>query len=738
MLSRTARSCVQVALARPNHGGRHSKNGDSKWTKISDAYAVPDDVYDKIFLPEPPDIMLLAGEVNTNLTDLLFGLEEGGGGWSNASRAGGKSSTVTGDITWRLRCKSHNAYKCPAAVQLVLRVPDRAMHLEHAVGWLHNHSGELHTSVGLPPSVKVIIDNIISSHPGIKCASVKNQLWENYNVSKEMFESKVETYFYKGCAVRRKSLDVSTGISSFGAAQAFCESHQLFDVLPNHTVGLNSGYLDVPGVVGHYLDTSKDRCVIQLGTVKTLLDTWLQSTFGYGGGQLHADFTFKMLQEQIPFAVTSVPDLQQHVHLSTLGPCTHQDADMMRLIFNAIKVSIEKLVRMIIAHDTPNSCWPSNWPPALIIELVDSYKDLIIAGLKQSGIDYYAGLDLDKDITYEPGGIMADAADAIGNGARAVWPDVNVRMCWPHVWRAVKGNHWRLKKNTEQQQRTLYEDLNFIHELTVPELVPIAMAKFYAKWRKMGEGAMVNYIKNEWEARNWTRADGEAGEPGDNNTLESLNRGLKSDPSFAKTTSLGLCLKSCLTVVHRYSRDAKPLASIDAPVVKKETWVKAQKLNDTSFFKMGYKMDNKIVIPSSKLLDACPGKSVAERRQNMSVWVKEYVSLMKNPGGYYKLHGAQSWDFDTLIDYAYSFYVIEPIDPSVHRHYGALASAGIMYKCNCPQFMHYYNCKHAVGYALYTNGVHAPTVFSTKTVGKRKAPAGAKSGKRSHCLAIDN
>ena len=454
--------------------------------------------------------------------------------------------------------------------------------------------------------------------------------------------------------------------------------------------------------------------------------------------ELHVDFTFKMLQEQIPFAVTSVPDLQQHVHLSTLGPCTHQDADMMRLIFNAIKVSIEKLVRMIIAHDTPNSCWPSNWPPALIIELVDSYKDLIIAGLKQSGIDYYAGLDLDKDITYEPGGIMADAADAIGNGARAVWPDVNVRMCWPHVWRAVKGNHWRLKKNTEQQQRTLYEDLNFIHELTVPELVPIAMAKFYAKWRKMGEGAMVNYIKNEWEARNWTRADGEAGEPGDNNTLESLNRGLKSDPSFAKTTSLGLCLKSCLTVVHRYSRDAKPLASIDAPVVKKETWVKAQKLNDTSFFKMGYKMDNKIVIPASKLLDACPGKSVAERRQNMSVWVKEYVSLMKNPGGYYKLHGAQSWDFDTLIDYAYSFYVIEPIDPSVHRHYGALASAGIMYKCNCPQFMHYYNCKHAVGYALYTNGVHAPTVFSTKTVGKRKAPAGAKSGKRSHCLAIDN
>ena len=486
------------------------------------------------------------------------------------------------------------------------------------------------------------------------------------------------------------------------------------------------------------MDTVKDRCYLQFGTCKTLLDAWVQSTLGFSDGQLHADFTHKMLQEAIPFVVTSVADLQQHVHVTTFGPCTHQDEDMLRLIFTDIKEMIEKLVRMIIASGTQQACWPVNWPPALCGTLTGSYRGLIIDGLKQRGIDINAGLDLDKDVLYEPHRLMADAATAIGNGARHMWPEITVGMCWPHVWRALRHNYSRLKTNSEKQQRLLYEDLNFIHELTTIELVQPALEKFYAKWRAKGEGAMVHYIKTTWGDKKWQRAYGNAGEPGDNNTLESCNHALKKDPAFSKATSLGLCNTSCLSVMHRFSRDSKPMASIVAPVVKKETWVKAQKLIESSFFKMSYKMGDKIVVPSSKLLDACPGKTVTERRTNMGNWVKEYVSLMKNPGGYYKIHGPQSWDFDTLIDYAYSFYVLEPIDPATQRHYNALKSVGIAYKCNCPQFMHYYNCKHAVGWALYNNVVQTPNVFSTQAVGKRKAPAGAKPGKRSQCLVIDN
>ena len=110
---------------------------------------------------------------------------------------------------------------------------------------------------------------------------------------------------------------------------------------------------------------------------------------------------------------------------------------------------------------------------------------------------------------------------------------------------------------------------------------------------------------------------------------------------------------------------------------------------------------------------------------------------MKNPSTYYKVHGPNSWDFDTLVDYAYSFWILEQIKPEEHPHYAPLAKVGIVNKCNCPQFLHYHWCKHAIGYALYDEEVAVPTRFSTLTVGKRKAPEGAKPSKRTHCLAID-
>ena len=55
--------------------------------------------------------------------------------------------------------------------------------------------------------------------------------------------------------------------------------------------------------------------------------------------------------------------------------------------------------------------------------------------------------------------------------------------------------------------------------------------------------------------------------------------------------------------------------------------------------------------PSEKLLPTLPGKTIAELRQNMREWAREYVAMMKNPGGYTKVHGQNAWDFDTMMDY---------------------------------------------------------------------------------------
>ena len=100
---------------------------------------------------------------------------------------------ITGDITFKLRCNSFHAYKCPASVRLIFRKATGTIHLEVATGWSHAHEGELQTTKGLPPHIKEIIDSIVFSNPGIKCRALKNdQLWENHSVDKTLFDAQID------------------------------------------------------------------------------------------------------------------------------------------------------------------------------------------------------------------------------------------------------------------------------------------------------------------------------------------------------------------------------------------------------------------------------------------------------------------------------------------------------------------------------------------------------------------
>ena len=83
------------------------------------------------------------------------------------------------------------------------------------------------------------------------------------------------------------------------ATDAFADSNMLFDLVAKHTPGVNTGYLDVAGVIGYHTDVQSKECYVLFSTVRLLLDGWLQSCFGYSKGQLHVDFTFKLLQEQV-------------------------------------------------------------------------------------------------------------------------------------------------------------------------------------------------------------------------------------------------------------------------------------------------------------------------------------------------------------------------------------------------------------------------------------------------------
>ena len=56
------------------------------------------------------------------------------------------------------------------------------------------------------------------------------------------------------------------------------------------------------------------------------------------------------------------------------------------------------------------------------------------------------------------------------------------------------------------------------------------------------------------------------------------------------------------------------MSSTLVPVVKKDQWVKAQKLVEKSLFKLTYKMDNSIIVPSEGLLTKLEGRGYRARQ----------------------------------------------------------------------------------------------------------------------------
>ena len=198
--------------------------------KIDNLHSVSSDVSFNDWLKEN------AAEAFSKIGDYAHG----GGGFSLAMDKMGKTSKITGDISWKLRCRSHHAFGCPAAIKVVWRKVGCTLVVQHAAGWEHKHTGSPRCVVGLPPSVKVRIDAVIAANPGIKCKALKNHLWEVEGLSKELYEKKVEAYYYKGSQERRKSLETITGISSYGMVATYTESGRLFDKVATHTPGMNT------------------------------------------------------------------------------------------------------------------------------------------------------------------------------------------------------------------------------------------------------------------------------------------------------------------------------------------------------------------------------------------------------------------------------------------------------------------------------------------------------------------
>jgi hypothetical protein len=729
---------MMQVMPRPSKKARNSINGDPDWKPQTAPVVLEEDLVN--ILKEGVDrdgvkkgVLDVAYEAGLGIK--LDELADDGGGWTLACSKAGAISSMTYDITWTLKCRSANCLGCPAKTRLVFRSATRQLVLESATGWLHTHEGESMSKQGIPPNVKALVDKITQEQPTLKFAGVCNLLFEQHSIPTALKE-RIKNYFYKGAEKRRAEHLEHLGVSSYGSVASWAEANMLFDRLQRHVPSVNHEYLDVAGVVGVLVRPEIQHCAVIMSTPKLLLDMWAHSQLGYNEGTIHLDHTFKLLHEDIPFLVISGSDIGQHVHLGAMGPVTHRDTEMTTFCIEEMKKATDRLLEMI-AHDS-DECWPAAWPEALRDALKARYFKLVLHYVEAMSQTDDDGALIDCVApTYEVVRSMSDADQTLPNSVKQAFKhdDVVEGMCWVHVWRGTKANHKLLLTNTEERQKELYTDLAFIHHTTVPELVRAMLLKFDDKWRlKYGEIAMAEYVKKTWSTKLWQRAYSKAGDPTDNNTLESLNRVLKTDENFNTRNSIGHALPHALTVVYRRSRDTKPIML--APPTKKKDWAKAQKLVDSKLFELAYKMNDKLVIPSEKLMRTLPGKTVAEMRQNIRVWISEYIHMMKNPGGYAKVHGPSSWEFDTLVDYAFSFWTIERI-PTSHTSWAALAKEGIMYSCTCPEFTHYHKCKHVIGHAIFKSEKTVPALFSNLQIGDRKTQAGARLSHRGHCLMID-
>ena len=136
--------------------------------------------------------------------------------------------------------------------------------------------------------------------------------------------------------------------------------------------------------------------------------------------------------------------------------------------------------------------------------------------------------------------------------------------------------------------------------------------------------------------------------------------------------------------------------------------------------------------------DSC--KTAEEKKQHIKVWAKDFKSILFKPRTFILTKdgkaGRDLWDLDVAFDMVNSFWVLEKITDA-HPKCEELRTAGICYTCSCPSFLHYYCCKHVIAFGLFKKEIDLPRNMDASHVGKRKAPAGARPAKRSHCLLVD-
>lgn len=327
---------------------------------------------------------------------------------------------------------------------------------------------------------------------------------------------------------------------------------------------------------------------------------------------IHADSTYKILYQGYPIQVFGTTDKQRKFHLIAVGVSSNENEDTFGFMFEAIRSGLNN-----ICHE-------------------------------QAKFEV----------------LVADAAMAIQNGFKKVFPDGKVMTCWYHVKKNVRDKSKKLENGEE-----MLADLNRVQLCPDENVFGVASNLFIEKWSKIDQN-FTSYFNKQWlneNHKNWFHG-AELLTPVTNNGLEATNNRFKSDFFLREKCSLAVFKEKLTNLLSTYSCE----------------------------YRDGLKEIKNDLSRGKRLWKDASGWANSEKKPRIEDGndVKHYYvpAGAKNEveEGDLEMYQTQNWkNFDDFSENQFGIWKV--IMPE-----GSMQSAN----CTCPIFLKEYCCKHILGMAV--------------------------------------
>jgi hypothetical protein len=316
---------------------------------------------------------------------------------------------------------------------------------------------------------------------------------------------------------------------------------------------------------------------------------------------------------------------------------------------------------------------------------------------------------------------MADRAGAIANAFQKVFPGspvfptIKLAKCYFHVKKGLEDNSHRFKSSQHFAQ--FVADCKDIAGFDTEDQFVYALELLKLKWQSREKDAVLWFF-SQWGSgnyRNWFSGFTTAGLPNTNNSLERFNGALKKYLTRKQRYSLSRLLVACQDELSYQSILSRKVDFATIPVLDRPRWIEAQiwaKNLQGKFLATKKPAEGCFFVPSSACLKLLTDVTLNSIRGAYDLY-RSSVSPLEGE------------KFNSFVSRRQSFWKLQPVHTPI--------SPFGFYSCNCPSYLQYATCKHALGLGILNNKFLVPPGWKGNMLedkGKRGRPRKVK-----HCLA---